>query len=347
MKHSEKIEAYIIPFVQQLKTVDTDLPGLNDYCKAYLFHLLQHGRYYTEIYAQVLSVLLTHSEKNKESIILVDYGAGNGLLGIFAKFCGFKKVYINDISENFTKAAAQVAAKIGIAPDGFITGDIDKLADYFKEKEKPDAIAGTDVIEHIYSLDHFFASIKNMNSAMVTVLTTGANNSNWLKARGIRKQQIIDEYEGDSPDKNILYAEAPMESFFKVRSAVIRSAGSDLSEEEIFELTKATRGLIKADIIKVVHQFIIDKKLPTALLHSTNTCDPVTGSWAERLLTTEEYNAIYTKAGFDFFYYNGFYNSYENTLKSKLLLLANLIVKASDKYFAPYIILTGKSIKTK
>jgi 2-polyprenyl-3-methyl-5-hydroxy-6-metoxy-1,4-benzoquinol methylase len=343
MSRPEKIESYIIPFVQRLKTIDpAGLPGLDSYCKTYLQHLLLHSRYYTAIYAQLLTALLTNSKQEKSSIVLVDYGAGNGLLGMFAKFCGFKKVYINDISESFTKAAAQLSAMLQLTADGFITGDIDDLAAFFANKEKPDAIVGTDVIEHIYNLDHFFGAIQMMNPDMVTVLSTAANTGNWLKARNIKKQQVADEYKGGAPDENELFGERPMESFFKQRSSIIKSTNPSLSKEEVVKLATATRGLIKAGIEHAVRQYTFDKKMPLPCPHPTNTCDPVTGSWAERLLTMEEYKVIYRKAGFDCYYSNGFYNSYENNLKSTLLKLANLFVKITGKYFAPFIILTGR-----
>jgi 2-polyprenyl-3-methyl-5-hydroxy-6-metoxy-1,4-benzoquinol methylase len=341
MSRSEKIESYIIPFVQQLKSVDADLAGMDNYCKTYLFHLLQHSRYYTQIYAHVLTILLTYCAKDKESIILVDYGAGNGLLGIFAKFCGFKKVYINDINENFTKAAAQFAEKLGITPDGCITGNMDVLTNYFRNKEKPDAITGTDVIEHVYSLHNMFRDLKSLNENVVTVFTTAANTNNWFKVRAIKKQQLFDEYTGGAMPENTLSGSEHSPAFFNTRQAIIQAASPDLKEEEIILLAKVTRGMIKDDILTVAARYHTHNNMPAPPSHPSNTCDPLSGSWAERLLTIDEYKHIYKCAGFELKQYNGFYNSYDHTIKSWLLKPANWLVKMCGKNFAPFITLAG------
>jgi 2-polyprenyl-3-methyl-5-hydroxy-6-metoxy-1,4-benzoquinol methylase len=92
--------------------------------------------------------------------VLVDYGAGNGLLGIFAKYCGFKKVYVNDISAIFIEASKQLAKVLDISIDGFIEGDCDKVLEFTKENDKVDAVVGTDVIEHVYRLYTFSVALR-------------------------------------------------------------------------------------------------------------------------------------------------------------------------------------------
>lgn len=345
MNHSENIAPYIIPFAERLKTIDHDIPGLDNYCKAYLAHLLQHSRYYTEIYSQVLAVLLTHSEKEKSSITLVDYGAGNGLLGLFAKFCGFKKVYINDINESFIKAATSLSLILNIPVDGFITGDISDVKNYFNVHDRPTAIAGTDVIEHVYNLNDLFKGIRSLNENMVTVFTTGANAHNWFKAKAIKKQQLFDEYTGGALAENILSGSGNSPAFFITRKEIIQSVNAELNEEEITMLAKATRGMMKADIIDVTNLYITDKKIPALPRHPSNTCDPLSGSWAERLLTIDEYKQIYRSAGFELKQYDGFYNSYEHTFKSLLLRVANGLITVGGKTFAPAITIAGFSKK--
>ena len=154
---------YISSFINKLSSLQVDLLSIEKYPKEYLLRLLENKAYYLHIYAEVLDKLVVHSSVTEEHIILVDYGAGNGLLGMFAKHCGYKKVYLNDISASFLNAAEQVATAINISLDGFIIGDCKSLKDHFTDLEKPTAIVGTDVIEHIYSLENFFRCIHEIN----------------------------------------------------------------------------------------------------------------------------------------------------------------------------------------
>jgi 2-polyprenyl-3-methyl-5-hydroxy-6-metoxy-1,4-benzoquinol methylase len=347
MSYSEKITPFIIPFIQRLKTINPELPGVDHYCNTYLSHILKHSNYYTRIYAQALNILLRHSNQGKNSLILLDYGAGNGLLGIFAKFCGFKKVYINDISPEFIEAAKLLAIKLDITIDGFITGDINTVTLYFNEKDKPNAVVGTDVIEHVYNLDNLFKGLILLNKNMTTVFTTAANAHNWLKAKAIKKQQVLDEYSGGALPGNKLSGSENSPAFFVTRQKIIQSSGIVLTEAEILLLTKATRGLIKDDILTAVSMYKKDQVVPVPPSHPSNTCDPVTGSWAERLLTVDQYRELYKNAGFELHQYNGFYNGYESNFKSKVLKAANLLVKFTGIYLAPYILLIGTPLAKK
>jgi 2-polyprenyl-3-methyl-5-hydroxy-6-metoxy-1,4-benzoquinol methylase len=158
MLQAENFKEYIITFEERLELVVADDISAEIYIKKYLAHLLVHKTYYVAIYADVLHKLIHHSSKNKSDILLIDFGAGNGLLGIFAKFCGFKKVFLNDIDAKFIRASEKLSAQLDIKIDGYIKGDISATQAYFKN-EVPDAIIGTDVIEHIYNLGIFFTSL--------------------------------------------------------------------------------------------------------------------------------------------------------------------------------------------
>ena len=110
------------------------------------------------------------------------------------------------------------------------------------------------------------------------------------------------------------------------------------------KLAKATRGLIKVDIEKAVEDYIKTKNLPTPPHHPKNTCDPITGSWTERLLTEKEYESIYNQAGFELKTYNGFYNQWQPGAKGFALKLANKTIALLGKQgniITPFITLVG------
>lgn len=245
MEQIENCKKYIETFEKKLERVSIADVSDNLLCKEYLTHLLQHKKYYLAIYADVLNKLLQQSASNKGNISLIDFGAGNGLLGIFAKYCGFKKVFLIDKNVNFTLASEKLAGQLHVQPDGYITGGVKVLSTHFGN-EIIDAIIGTDVIEHIYDLNDFFARIRLLNSSMVSVFTTASNPHNYFKVRKLKQIQLKDELQGDKPGEPALLSEMQLEPFLKIREQIIRTTGLALSEEEVTRLAKATRGHCKS-----------------------------------------------------------------------------------------------------
>jgi 2-polyprenyl-3-methyl-5-hydroxy-6-metoxy-1,4-benzoquinol methylase len=303
---------------------------------------LQHKKYYLAIYADVLQKLAQHSAQKKTAIELVDFGAGNGLLGIFAKFCGFNKVFINDIDMKFVDAAKSLAIQLEISINGFITGDIDSVENYL-QNEKPTAIIGTDVIEHIYDLDHFFSVVRKINPSMVSVLTTASNPENYFKTRMLKKIQLKDELEGGTTDEHALFGEHSHEPFLKIREQIIGKHGEGLSSLKITELAKATRGLNTPDILGALQQYKLSGKMPVPPFHPTNTCNPLNGSWTERILSLEEYISLYAAAGFTCKFYAGFYNDLEGNVAERFVKkMLNAAITTVGKKISPYIVIVGE-----
>ncbi|HOZ79123.1 MAG TPA: class I SAM-dependent methyltransferase [Ferruginibacter sp.] len=340
-------------FEQLLAGVDIDALDMTPYAKRYLQHIILHKKYYLRIYARLLELVLQTppaaanpvgglAATNTKNISLIDYGAGNGILGLLAKHCGFKKVYCNELSADFLHAAKQLAAAMKISLDGFIEGDIEQVKQYFTANTL-NVIVSTDVLEHIYSLEHFFATIKEINPAMITVMSTACNPANYFKTREFKMLQVKDELYGGGPGDNTLFGETAMEPFINTRKKIIADFGaSQLSPEQVNELAIATRGFRKDDIEKAVGKFISDKIMPVLITHPTNTCDPMTGSWSERLLEFEEYKRIYSHAGFEVKFYDGFYNEYESSFKCKLLFAVNKMIPLTGHRLSPFVILVGK-----
>ena len=82
--------------------------------------------------------------------------------------------------------------------------------------------------------------------------------------------------------------------------------------------------------------------------HPTNTCDPITGSWTERLLSFEEYKELYNINGFDIEIKPGLYNNHQKIIKSFLISIINFSIRTLPLwgfYISPLIILTGTPLK--
>ncbi len=309
------------------------------YCRKYLAHLLENNSYYLEIYAGVLYKILSSSKKEISTLSLIDFGAGNGLLGLFAKYCGFGKIFIVDVDPKFMAAAENLSNQLRLNIDGFISGDIHAVADFLKSNV-PDAIAGTDVIEHVYDLDDLFLSIRNMNPEMISVFTTASNPKNFLKVSSLRKLQRRDELVGGNPSDFQLFGEDPHESFLMIRKKIVKNSGVQLTNNEIEKLAIATRGLNQADILESVELYRSNGKMPTPPTH-TNTCNPLNSSWTERILPLNEYQALYSRHGFLIKVDNGFYDEHKKGLKKILNTILNIAVRIFGISFSPFIIFVG------
>ncbi len=340
MRSAEAFKQFIIPFSQKLLALDVGCLPMSTYNKRYLQHLVDHHLYYLEIYASVLEQLRQHISKVPGEIHLADFGAGNGLLGLFAKFAGFKKVWLCDMDADFVNASKVLAGALNIKLDGFVTGNVDTFQSALLT-EQLDAVVGTDVIEHIYNLEHFFASIASMNADMVTVFTTASNPDNFMKCRKLKKLQLQDELLGSAPEDSLLAGAEKTEAFIESRKKIIGEQFPKLSETELFKLSKATRGLIVADIIKATHAYLRTGQMPQPDASSANTCNPFNGSWTERILSINAYKKIYNAQGFALALHNGYYNPHSNGLKIYINFASNIMVKLTGKYAAPFISLVG------
>jgi 2-polyprenyl-3-methyl-5-hydroxy-6-metoxy-1,4-benzoquinol methylase len=331
----------LIPaFSQKLSAIIAANLVIEDYCKRYLEHLLLHQGYYLTIYAHVLDEAMKHMKQLPSQVNLVDFGAGNGLLGMFAKFCGFQKVFLCDVDADFIKAAEVLSKSTNIIIDGFITGDLETLQ-HVLQNEKVDVMAGTDVIEHIYNLDDFFAGVKSMNENMVTVFTTASNPQNFIKVKKLKKLQVSDETVGGDPADFVLAGAEKHEAFALMREKIIVAAFPAMAIGTAKQLAILTRGLKENDIVAAVRQYLHSKQLPVIQAIGTNTCHPITGSWTERILPIAAYKNIYEKQGFVLQVHNGFYNAYSRGARKYFNFFMNFLVRLTGKIAAPFITLVG------
>lgn len=302
----------IASFSRRLDGVSPGDISTDPYAVAYLEHLLAHRQYYLHIYADLLGALSADGG-------LIDFGCGNGLLGLFARHCGFEKVALVDVDGHFLQAARALADRLGL--------------DVAVNRELPRGgyryLVGTDVVEHIYDLTGFMHDARGLERI---ILTTSANPFNWVKARQIKKIQRIDEYVGTPPSAaNRWVAVRP---FLQQRLDTVRAAGGP---DYLADLTRGMRG---DDIIKAVRHYAATGELPKAPSHPTNTCDPETGSWTERLLNRKEYRRYFAEGGFTLHIRYGGYNAYEGGARATAVKAMNAIAK--NPWLAAYLILDGR-----
>ncbi len=302
------------------------------YPLVYLEHLLNHKEYYLDIYTRVFGEILKKSGKKAEEVSIVDYGCGNGLLGCFAMFCGFGNVIFQDVDPEFLNSSKALAKGLHLNDGIYIPGEIENLRE---QRLRIDAVAGTDVIEHIYDLDNFFSVLQELNAEMISVFTTAANPFNPFIVNRLKQLHRKDEFIGN--DGSGLSGK-PHLPFLEIRKKIISSNFPRLKNIE--EMSRATRGLKELDILNAVKNYELTNRLPQPA-PNFNTCHPLTGSWTERILSEEEYKKLYSKYGFRIEIIPGFYNNYSTGLKAGKSFLLNTLVALLGKTFSPFIIITG------
>ncbi len=332
------LTTYEREFSELLGRVDSKVKPQNTYSQRYLRYLILHREYYISIYSLVIRNVLNKVPKSAAEITLVDYGAGNGLLALFAMHCGFKRVMCVEINPEFVEASKNLAGVLGLDDIDFICGDVEDLrAHVQKDQIAIDALVGTDVIEHIYDLEKFLYACNVLNHQITLVFTTAANAANPILKRRIKGLQHKDEWVGNVEDNAGLLGEAHP-SYISMRTKIIRDLFPDM--DNIHQLAVATRSLAGNDLRLAIEAYHKDGTFPKPQ-HNTNCCHPNTGSWTERLLTIAEYRSLFLKNNFLLEVQHGFYDVNKPLLIRLVNILRNMILKILGVKFSPFIILIG------
>ncbi len=336
-----------IDFKQKIQSFSEKLGKINPmsithetYCNTYLSHLLTHRLYYLEIYAAVIQRVVSHIPKPIHEIKVIDFGAGNGLLGLFAAFCGFEKIVLHERDASFFQSAQKLAEVLEISQCLFVCGDENKFSEYDPTFEA-DALISTDVIEHVYDVDAFIKNVRSKFPNCMMVHTTAANAANPFITRRLKKLQLKDEWKGSHPKLGKLAFAESHASYYSIRKKIILTVSKDIDHEMLNILTIRTRGMIEEDIVHSVQNYLNDGVIPQEPAHPTNTCNPYTGSWTERLISAEEYRNIFQKYYQHFLIDPGFYNEFISGMKAVLYEKANIYIKKTGLTFSPFILITA------
>jgi 2-polyprenyl-3-methyl-5-hydroxy-6-metoxy-1,4-benzoquinol methylase len=291
---------------------------ISDYQKNYLGNYLRRLHYGMETGIFILSHVFDGLQKRPENSILLDHGAGSGILSLLAKAAGVGKVVYEDIYDISCQDAATIGRALDLEADYYLHGDEEAIKVYFRQLDGPDVIISRNVIEHVYrpeSLVHtiaglhshpmqiFFATTANKHNPAVNLYTRRLHHR-------VEKQGFHSRWDKGSD------ARKPM---LEIRSAMIGDMAPELDEHVIKELAIHTRGLIRPAIQMAVEEYRSHGKLPPMLSDPSNTCDPETGNWAERLTSISEYRDIFEENEFQFHCIPGFYDTHYTSALANLL----------------------------
>jgi len=336
MNRTNPFYPYIAGFREMILRTDVRLMTDQPYPTYYFEQLKSTLDYTLHIYADLLHQTINQTTLNISECHLIDYGAGNGLLGLFAKYAGFKAVMINERDPEFLSFSKRLAAFHHIDIDHFSGHDLLEEANTFLDF-KPHVLVANDVIEHIYNLDLFFERCKWLNPNLVSGFTTASNAMHPIKSRKLMSLQRKDEFEGNHGPFE------PHRPFFEIRQSIIKALLPSLDQSTVNEWTKRTRGLHRKDIELAVTRWKKTGNMPLTIQHPTNTCHPETGSWTERLLPISVYQSIAEKSGFQCFVQPGYYNVNHPPIQKIIAHILNKTIQITGKRWAPFLFLFYKS----
>ncbi len=253
--------------------------------------------------AEILYRSIKHKGKPLSELVVMDYGAGLGSLFMLAKMIGIRTVIYNDILAEMTEAAKILSDYLEIPIDLFIVGDHDPAIASLKENGLTcDIILSRNVVEHIYDLDGFYKAMAAAQPEALLYFSTTANFQNpamkWYHTR--------------------LHARFEKE-FFSTRKSRIIEKIPGINDPEATKLAEATRGLALYDLDEAIDLYKSDRSiLPDPSIHGTNTCDPLTGSWAEHLLPVKEYKRIIETKGYRLTILPAFWDTHYNSAVKNL-----------------------------
>lgn len=294
---------------------------LSRYAKNLLFiEYMSSLEEYIQQYVYILEVALSQVHVPLTEITFMDYGGGLGLLSMLAKETGIGTVVYNDINEQMNQDAHQLALYFGLSADHYITGDIDATISFCKSHSLScDVVASYDVIEHVYDIEYFLAQLPQLSSDSLSIMmTSSANGRNPFISRELKKLHQVHEYEErisdwGSPNRS-------MNSFYQERIDIITKLDSSLNDDEKHKLALATRGKRSDDIAAIVSRYKKTQLIP-ASLNSSDTCDPYTGNWSEKILDHNQLINVLQGHGFKAHIIPGYFASpsFWSTVKNSVI----------------------------
>lgn len=304
--------------------LDFESLDLHESVKSYFRFDLTKIKYVSECNAYIIFNILNSLKINLKDHLIIDHGAGLGFFSFLLKRLGAQCI-CHDISIEYIEGIKILAQELNSIPDYYVIGDTDKLIEFCTTQMlKPTGLGSRNVIEHLPDYQQFFNQLSVLSPvSFCAVITTSANIHNPI----VRKihHKIHQQYENlgsniDMDNPSINSANCGM----KLRIEIIQTHFPKLDQKTIIKLAKNNRGFVKSKIINRVNEYLNTYILPLPFPEPSNTCDPLTGAWVERLVLANDYKNAANFAKFNFEILPGFYNTqYESILKNLIASLLN------------------------
>ncbi len=311
---------------RDLLNLDIDALELPESVKSYFRYDLNKLSYVSRCNAFLLYHVLKDN-KAKDQGYIVDHGAGIGLFSFLVKRMGYSCIS-HDIFEEYLDGIRKMGRALKALPDLFVLGDTDALISYCHFHDyKVIGLASRNVIEHLPDYKQFFKDVFHLGDSIQLVISTSANIHNPIVKQIHHRIHRQYENEGTRLDMDQFEMDQT-KSGMSLRSEIIKSSFPDLAPDLIKELAILNRTFVKPDIIQRTEYYVKTGRWPSIPLEESNSCDPLTGAWVERLVSFSDYQAAARESGFSIEALPGFYNThYSSPLKNLAAAFLNVFLK--------------------
>jgi len=342
---ADKVKKTLFEAAEKLKS---DISFLNlarlkisDYNRDALNHFINNRSYYLSLYISLLDKALRKLNKPVSDSTFIDYGGGCGFLSILAKNSGFGNVIYNDINCQSVSDSEEIACALGTKIDFRIEGNIDRLLTWIhKNNHQYDLICSFDVIEHIYNIEEWISKIATLDGNFALFFMTSANPCNPFISKRLKKLHLKSENIGY--EKNARTPDGFLNtSFLQERKNILLARFPEIGETDLSLIAKGTRGLIKERIELLAEIYFKTGEIKYFPDHPTNTCDPYTGSWTERLIDLNELKDFTRSVNLKIRCVNTYYSYNNNHLINLIKMFLNILIFFSGKenlFFSPSVI---------
>ncbi|MEP7197885.1 MAG: hypothetical protein ABI851_15310 [Saprospiraceae bacterium] len=291
------------------------------------------------------------TETDCSRISIIDHGAGIGFFGLLAKKCGIGQLICHDLSVEMIQDCRKISEALNLGFDHYVVGDTDVLVDYCKMNNlEIHGLASRNVIEHIPDLDLFFGLLRQLpGEELVLVFTTSANIHN--PAVHYQHVQIHKQHEVDGPYVDMMKTSINKQNSGRnIRRKIITELAPEIAGDQLEECITNTRALSLEQIKIFVKEFQQTKIIPRLQEKLSNTRDPYSGTWIERLVSYSDYKIVALKNGFLTESLAGFYNSYYSKFLWRIAARSlNVVIKVLPmlhRNLSPFLALRFTRIKS-
>lgn len=342
-----RLDAAAANLDRKLARLDLQRLPISEYTRRYLAKIVDRRERFLQNGTFLLALALEKQTLPLDALTLADYGGGSGMIAFLAGELGVGTVLYNDIYDVACHDAETVARALPAQVSDFICGDMDDLVRFIVDHGlSVHALVSSDVIEHIYDIRSFFGRMGGLSSGTLRgIHATAANGRNPLLAWRLQRRHILFEHRNRQTFPGWKDRDTPR-SYREIRREMIAEKAPLLSAAEVDLLARRTRGLHRTDIERCIQEYRSTGGISYRPDHITNTCDPHTGNWAERLMRPESLEEMLRNEGYAVRILAGFWPRFPSMHRRVVSRILNAVIRLTGRrslFLAPSYVIVAET----
>ncbi|MCS6923213.1 MAG: class I SAM-dependent methyltransferase [Fimbriimonadales bacterium] len=233
-----------------------------------------------------------------EGKVILDAGCGFGAVAIILMLMGAKEVHGIDIQESRLGTFQQMIADFGFSTLEAHLASVEQIpySDGFF-----DMVLSNEAISHYKDVDAFLnESARVLKRGGKLIIADGNNGANPRIARF--NYELWDRFENGPP--GIIEHHHLTRPYVEARAEIVRETAPNLEEAVITQLARGTSGMVYAQIVEAVHEYLRTGEMPQSF-YRRGVCpiEPYTGEVMEQHFHPAELARYIEQFGFRAQYY--------------------------------------------